>query len=100
MNTPQSVGTYSHATGRSASISYSSALPTQQDEFTLAPEERGEQYETIQHLQDQRVTGKADRDQELLRREFPDVDGSLVAALYSDAQGEMSQVREMLQAIE
>lgn len=39
-----------------------------------------------------------DRDTATLQREFPDVDGSLIAALYGDSQS-LSATREMLREL-
>lgn len=41
----------------------------------------------------------ADRDQELLRQEFPKIDGALIAAVYHDHQS-LSACREILEQID
>jgi hypothetical protein len=67
-------------------------------ESDFIPEsERGEQREAMQQFE-MNKSGSAsqqDRDVEQLQREFPGVDGSLIAALYSDS-GNMGATKEML----
>lgn len=62
--------------------------------------ERGEQREAMQQFEMNHAgqQSQADRDVEMLQREFPGVDGSLVAALYGDA-GSVGATREMLQEL-
>ena len=67
-------------------------------ESDFIPEsERGEQREAMQQFEMNKSGSQSqqDRDVEQLQREFPGVDGSLIAALYSDS-GNMGATKEML----
>ncbi|EMD63652.1 hypothetical protein GGP41_005703 [Bipolaris sorokiniana] len=67
------------------------ALPTGQD--------RSHQIEVMQSYE---AAGRKDDDDEnveILQREFPKLDGSLIAAIYGDSKS-LSATREMLQALE
>lgn len=67
------------------------ALPTGQD--------RSHQIEVMQSYE---AAGRKDEDDanvEVLQREFPKIDGSLIAAIYGDSKS-LSATREMLQALE
>ncbi|CAJ2505703.1 Uu.00g130970.m01.CDS01 [Anthostomella pinea] len=56
-------------------------------ESDFVPEsERGEQRETLEQFDMSKPQTDEDRDLETLQREFPSVDGSLVAALYGDSK--------------
>ncbi|KAF2730962.1 hypothetical protein EJ04DRAFT_514885 [Polyplosphaeria fusca] len=63
------------------------ALPTGQD--------RAEQVETMQAFEASKEKSEDEKNQELLEREFPKIDGSLIAAIYGDS-GSLSATREML----
>jgi hypothetical protein len=59
-------------------------------------DERGEQREALEQFEMSKGTeSQEDRDIATLQREFPSVDGSLVAALYGDSKS-VSATREML----
>lgn len=62
--------------------------------------ERGEQREAIEQFEMNRSgpENETDRDVGALQQEFPAVDGSLIAALYSDTKS-LSATREMLREI-
>lgn len=69
-------------------------------EADFVPEaERGEQREAMQQFEMNQAgrgtQSQTDRDVEALEREFPSIDSSLIAALYSDA-GSLGATREML----
>ncbi|KAI8938610.1 hypothetical protein NX059_004482 [Plenodomus lindquistii] len=67
------------------------ALPTGQD--------RSHQIEVMQSYE---AAGRKDEDDanvEILQREYPKIDGSLIAAIYGDSKS-LSATREMLQALE
>jgi len=67
------------------------ALPTGAD--------RSHQIEVMQSYE---AAGRKDDDDdnvEVLQREFPKIDGSLIAAIYGDSKS-LSATREMLQALE
>lgn len=71
-------------------------------EADFVPEtERGEQREAMQQFEMNHSgqQSQADRDVETLQREFPKMDSSLIAALYSDA-GSMGATREMLMELD
>ncbi|KAK4901386.1 hypothetical protein LTR27_001944 [Elasticomyces elasticus] len=75
---------------RSATFKESDFVPT---------EERGEQREMLEHFEMSKGSeSQEDRDIATLQREFPALDGSLVAALYSDSKS-LSGTREMLREI-
>lgn len=83
---PQSHG-QQHASNSNSSEAVIANLP-----------DRGEQYETMQNYEASARQTEQDRDQETLQKEFPNVDGSLIAAIYGDS-GSLSATREMLQAL-
>ena len=67
------------------------ALPTGQD--------RSHQIEVMQSYE---ASGRKDEDDsnvEILQREFPQIDGSLIAAIYGDSKS-LSATREMLGALD
>ena len=66
----------------------------------MPQEERGEQREAMENFEMNRTKpeSQTDRDVATLQEEFPAVDGSLIAALYSDSQS-LSGTREMLQEL-
>ena len=61
--------------------------------------ERGEQREAMEHFEMTKGGNESqqDRDVATLQREFPSVDGSLIAALYGD--GGMGPARKTLQEL-
>lgn len=61
-------------------------------------EDVGEQVETMQEYEAQVPASEDDRNQALLQKEFPGLDGSLIAAIYGDRKG-MGEVRETLQEL-
>ncbi|KAK5135990.1 hypothetical protein LTR08_004244 [Meristemomyces frigidus] len=62
----------------------------------VADDERGEQREALEQFEMSKGhQSQEDRDMETLQREFPAIDGSLIAALYGDS-GNLSGTREML----
>ncbi|KAF2269762.1 hypothetical protein CC78DRAFT_239244 [Lojkania enalia] len=63
------------------------ALPSGQD--------RAEQLETMQAYEASKQPSEDDNNQALLEREFPNIDGSLIAAIYGDSKS-LSATREML----
>lgn len=42
---------------------------------------------------------QADLDQAQLQKEFPNIDGSLIAAIYNERPGNLGEVRELLQEL-
>ncbi|EME48854.1 hypothetical protein DOTSEDRAFT_67797 [Dothistroma septosporum NZE10] len=70
------------------------------EEQFVPSEERGEQREAMENFEMNRTKpeSQTDRDVATLQEEFPAVDGSLIAALYSDSQS-LSGTREMLQEL-
>jgi hypothetical protein len=67
-------------------------------ESDFVPEsQRGEQREAMQQFEMNKAGNESqqDRDVAQLQQEFPGIDGSLIAALYSDA-GNMGATKEML----
>ncbi|KAI7056810.1 hypothetical protein KC352_g44301, partial [Hortaea werneckii] len=69
-------------------------------ESDFVPEgERGEQREAMEQFEMGRPQTNEDRDMEDLQREFPSVDGSLIAALYGDSGKSAGATREMLREL-
>ncbi|KAF2475183.1 uncharacterized protein BDR25DRAFT_100581 [Lindgomyces ingoldianus] len=64
-----------------------SGLPQGQD--------RVEQLEALQSYESSNPQSEDDANQATLQREFPNIDGSLIAALYGDSKS-LSATREML----
>lgn len=73
---------------------------TFQDENILPPEERGEQREAMENFEmnNTKPESEADRAIAALQAEYPSIDSSLIAALYSDTQN-VGATREMLQEL-
>ncbi|PSN59449.1 hypothetical protein BS50DRAFT_640997 [Corynespora cassiicola Philippines] len=61
-------------------------------------QERAEQIETLQSLEANRPQSEDEKNQEILQREFPKIDSSLIAAIYGDSNS-LSATREMLQEL-
>ncbi|KAK5120266.1 hypothetical protein LTR85_006472 [Meristemomyces frigidus] len=62
----------------------------------VPPDEQGEQREALEQFEMTKGhQSQEDRDMETLQREFPAIDGSLIAALYGDSKS-LSGTREML----
>lgn len=62
----------------------------------VPPDEQGEQREALEQFElNKGQQSQEDRDMETLQREFPGIDGSLIAALYGDSKS-LSGTREML----
>lgn len=66
------------------------ALPQGQD--------RSHQVEVMQSYEMSRPQTEDEQNQQILQREFPKLDGSLIAAIYGDS-GSLSATREMLQEL-
>ncbi|KAF1979589.1 hypothetical protein BU23DRAFT_446505 [Bimuria novae-zelandiae CBS 107.79] len=66
------------------------ALPQGQD--------RSHQVEVMQSYESSRPQTEDEENQQILQREFPKIDGSLIAAIYGDS-GSLSATREMLQEL-
>lgn len=62
--------------------------------------ERGEQREMMEHFEmsNSHAPSKDDQNVETLQKEFPGIDGSLVAAIYGDSK-DMGATREMLREL-
>jgi hypothetical protein len=71
--------------------------PTGRSDNDLLPQgqERTEQMEYFQSYEASAPPNEDDVNQETLRREFPNIDSSLIAALYGDSKS-LSATREML----
>ena len=79
-----------------------SAPPRPGDDSSLLPtgSERTEQVEQLQSYEASKAASGApenedDKNRETLQREFPKIDGSLIAAIYGDSNS-LSATREML----
>lgn len=71
---------------------------TDTDDVFAQQEDRGEQYEHMQAYEATANQSEDDKNRAQLEKEFPDVDGSLIAALYGDTK-DLSSTREMLQEL-
>ncbi|KAL9113973.1 MAG: hypothetical protein Q9227_002108 [Pyrenula ochraceoflavens] len=74
--------------------------PRRTDTDSILPQgqDRAEQMEHMQSFEANARQTQDDKNQEALQREFPDVDSSLIAAIYGDNR-DMSEVRETLQEL-
>ena len=68
------------------------------DSPNVPPEERSEQMEYLQSYENSKPTTEDDTNQATLQREFPNIDSSLIAAIYGDSKS-LSTTREMLQEL-
>lgn len=68
------------------------------DNLLTSQPDRAEQIEHMQNFEASAPQTQEDKDQAQLAKEFPDVDSSLIAALYSDTK-DLSATREMLQEL-
>lgn len=68
------------------------------DELLASQDDRAEQVEHLQAYEANANASVDDRNRTQLEKEFPDVDGSLIAALYGDTK-DLSATREMLQEL-
>ncbi|KIW65819.1 hypothetical protein PV04_08041 [Phialophora macrospora] len=67
-------------------------------------EQQGDRAEQVEHMQQYEANApqtEDDRIQAQLQREFPNIDSSLIAAIYSErkGQGDLAEVRELLQEL-
>jgi len=70
--------------------------PTDSEALLPTGQDRSEQMETMQSYEMSRPQTEDDRAQAELQREFPNMDSSLIAAIWSDNK-DMGAAREMLQ---
>lgn len=68
------------------------------DDLLDSQDDRAEQVEHLQAYEATANTSTDDQNRAQLEREFPDIDGSLIAALYGDTK-DLSATREMLQEL-
>ncbi|KIX01314.1 uncharacterized protein Z518_09039 [Rhinocladiella mackenziei CBS 650.93] len=63
--------------------------------------DRAEQVEYMQQFQANAPQSEDDRNQAQLQKEFPNIDSSLIAAIYNErkSQGNLAEVRELLQEL-
>ena len=63
--------------------------------------ERGEQREAMEQFEMTKSGGESQQDKDVaqLQREFPGIDGSLIAAIHGDSGGSVGATREMLQEL-
>jgi hypothetical protein len=71
--------------------------PARSDTNNILPQgqDRAEQLETMQSYEAAAPQSEDDKNQQLLQKEFPKIDGSLIAAIYGDSKS-LSATREML----
>jgi uncharacterized repeat protein (TIGR03833 family) len=75
-----------------------SHIPLLDESPHIPPEERSEQMEYLQSYEASKPASQDDIDQATLQREFPNIDSSLIAAIYGDSKS-LSATREMLQEL-
>jgi uncharacterized repeat protein (TIGR03833 family) len=68
------------------------------DSPNVPPEERSEQVEYLQSYENSKPATQDDTNQATLQSEFPNIDSSLIAAIYGDSKS-LSATREMLQEL-
>ncbi|KIV77920.1 hypothetical protein PV11_09692 [Exophiala sideris] len=76
--------------------------PGAQSDADQLLEGQGDRAEQIEHMQQYEASApqsEADRTQAQLEKEFPNIDGALIAAIYSERPGDLAEVREMLQEL-
>ena len=71
---------------------------SQTDQMLPQGQERSEQVETMQNYESRAPQSREDKDRAQLEKEFPSVDGSLVAALYGDSKN-LAETRELLEEL-
>ena len=71
------------------------------DTETLLAEQpdRGEQYERMQQFEATAPQSEDDKNQAQLQKEYPNIDSSLIAAIYHERKPDMAEVRELLQEL-
>jgi hypothetical protein len=71
---------------------------TQTEQGLPQGQERSEQLETMQNYEARAPQSEDDKNQATLQKEFPNIDSSLIAAIYSDNKN-VAETREMLQEL-
>jgi hypothetical protein len=79
-------------------LSHQQQLDNADANFIPQGQERTAQIETLQSYEASVPQTEDEVNQATLQREFPSIDSSLIAAIYSDSKN-MSEVREMLQEL-
>ncbi|KAL6242329.1 hypothetical protein RBB50_010877 [Rhinocladiella similis] len=69
------------------------------DQLFAGQGDRAAQIEHMQQYEASAPQSQADRDQAQLQKEFPNIDGSLIAAIYNERPGNLGEVRELLQEL-
>ncbi len=64
----------------------------------MPADERSEQVEYLQSYEDSKPASEDDANQAILQKEFPNMDSSLIAAIYGDSKS-LNATREMLQEL-
>lgn len=75
-----------------------SQAPLFDDSPNIPAEERSEQVEYLQSYEDSKPASQDDINQAMLQKEFPNIDASLIAAIYGDSKS-LGVTREMLQEL-
>lgn len=68
------------------------------DDLVTDQSDRAEQMEHLQAYEATANESQDDKNRAQLEKEFPDIDGSLIAAIYGDTK-DLSETREMLQEL-
>ncbi len=61
--------------------------------------DRGEQFERMQQFEATAPQSEDDKNQAQLQKEYPNLDSSLIAAIYHERKPDMGEVRELLQEL-
>ena len=69
------------------------------DELLANQADRGEQYERMQQFEATAPQSEDDKNQAQLQKEYPNIDSSLIAAIYQERKPDMGEVRELLQEL-
>ncbi|EHY51972.1 hypothetical protein HRR83_003466 [Exophiala dermatitidis] len=72
---------------------------TDTDQLLAQQEDRAAQVEHMQQFEANAPQSEGDRIQAQLQKEFPNIDSSLIAAIYNERPGNLPEVREMLQEL-
>jgi uncharacterized repeat protein (TIGR03833 family) len=69
------------------------------DQLLAGQQDAGAQYEQMQQYESQAHQTQDDKNQAELQKQFPNIDSSLIAAIYNERKPDMGEVRELLQEL-
>ena len=73
--------------------------PGDTESFLATQPDRGEQFERMQQFEAHATESQDDKNQAQLQKEYPNLDSSLIAAIYNERKPDMGEVRELLQEL-